>query len=586
MMLEDSIREKHSGDEEHLEFIFSDDKKIIVTAPAGCGKTTAMVSKVAREISVGNIAANKKVLALTFSVNAAMKIKDSLKALLPDLVDNKETFLAKVDIANYHNFAMRILFKHGYTLNSEFVKLSEFRVVDDSSEIINTFLTSSDGIKLKNLDDAVKDSGKEAVLAALNDYWDILNRKLVTNHIITYNGILVSAIKLLMKCQISSFYKEYYRMIIVDEFQDTNMLGYLLIKKLIGDNIVVFLGDDIQKIYGFLGAVDGIFDMFIESYPITQVAFHNNYRFDTNQRMKDLDLLIRDCAENYRPSELEATILLKNLNDDEEEDAFVVRGIDKIVSDSEDKVAVLVRAGWQGDSIASKLDEQNIKYFNALFKESDSEYLDFYRVAIEEFHREVHGKAVRKNLQKCLEGVRSREHEIYNQGNRKFIFDAMYTLLEVLFTTSKEWEGTSVDRYESIDFTLGNKGLKRMMEFIDERVVLTTIHSAKGLEWEYVIIPRLNGYAFPVTPICKACSAENSCNSGFDYCKFLYAGSAKKKFLEELSVLYVAVTRAKKDVFMTVNTGLNQYNYPKRVSCLINLEGIITADYEWENLFQ
>lgn len=38
MGLEDIIKDKHSGDDKHLEFIFSEEKKIIVTAPAGCGK--------------------------------------------------------------------------------------------------------------------------------------------------------------------------------------------------------------------------------------------------------------------------------------------------------------------------------------------------------------------------------------------------------------------------------------------------------------------------------------------------------------------------------------------------------------------
>lgn len=50
MGLEDIIKDKHSGDDKHLEFIFSEEKKIIVTAPAGCGKTTAMVSKIAWEL--------------------------------------------------------------------------------------------------------------------------------------------------------------------------------------------------------------------------------------------------------------------------------------------------------------------------------------------------------------------------------------------------------------------------------------------------------------------------------------------------------------------------------------------------------
>ena len=133
MHIEDIIEAKHAGDVEQLRFVFSDDKKIIVTAPAGCGKTTAMVSKIAWELSSGHILSNKKVLAMTFSVNAAMKIKDALKTLLPNLVENVQQYISKVDVANYHNFAMRILFKHGYSLNPEFVHLSEFKIVDESS---------------------------------------------------------------------------------------------------------------------------------------------------------------------------------------------------------------------------------------------------------------------------------------------------------------------------------------------------------------------------------------------------------------------------------------------------------------------
>ena len=182
--------------------------------------------------------------------------------------------------------------------------------------------------------------------------------------------------------------------------------------------------------------------------------------------------------------------------------------------------------------------------------------------------------------------VESRQNEIYLQANRKFIYDAMYKLLEILFEESKKWEGTSKDRYDNINFTLGNNGLKHMMEFIDESVVLTTIHSSKGLEWEYVIIPKLNGYAFPGKYVCNPCKAINCCKSGFDYCEFLYKDPMEKAFKEEISVLYVAVTRAKKDVFMTVNTGLNPWNHTKQTSCLLNLEGLSTKDFNWDDIFE
>lgn len=247
-------------------------------------------------------------------------------------------------------------------------------------------------------------------------------------------------------------------------------------------------------------------------------------------------------------------------------------------------MAVLVRAGWQGNSIVAKLDKKGIKYFNALFKETDPEYLKFYSIAIEEFHNTTSGKAVQRDLQKCLNAVKSREHEIYHQDDKKFIFEAMYKLLEVLFNHSRNWEGTSKDKYENIEFALANNGLKHMMEFIDESVVLTSIHSAKGLEWDYVIIPKLNSFSFPGSVVCKACQAVFSCKSEYNYCEFLFEETMEKTFKEEISVLYVAVTRAKKDVFITVNIGKNHWNYAKKTSCLLNLKGLSTEDYDWEEV--
>ena len=422
MRVEEIIEAKHAGDIEQLSFIFSDEKKIIVTAPAGCGKTTAMISKIARELSSGRISPNKKILAMTFSVNAAVKIKDSLKELLPDLVDNVQQYISKVDVANYHNFAMKILFKHGYNLNSEFVYLSEFKITDDDSSSLEPFITSAEQDKLKRFNETVKNSDRDKLPELLDEYWDILNRKLITHHIITYNGILVSAIKLLLNNQVSSFYKQYYQMIIIDEFQDTNLLGYFFIKELIGDNIVIFLGDDVQKIYGFLGAVKGIFNLLIESYPTTEYKFCNNYRFKANARMKELDLLIRDYAENYEPSALKASVFLKHLSNDVEEDRFIVQGIEQIISNKDNSVAVLVRAGWQGNSIAERLDQEDIQYFNALFRDTDTEYLAFYNVVLEEFQNITSGKAVQRDLQKCLLAVEARKEEIYQQDDKKYIF--------------------------------------------------------------------------------------------------------------------------------------------------------------------
>lgn len=302
--------------------------------------------------------------------------------------------------------------------------------------------------------------------------------------------------------------------------------------------------------------------------------------------MKELDRVIRSYGNSYAPSEFTASINLKQLSNDTEEDNFIVEGIEKIIGNSNDKVAVLVRAGNQGKSIAVKLKRKGILYFNALFKGTDVEFLKFYEIAIDEFHNATcdSGKALQRDLQSCLEAVSQRQNEIYADDKRKFVYDAMYKLLEVLFEESKKWEGTSKDRYENIDFILGSKGLKHMMEYIEEKVVLTTIHASKGLEWEYVIIPRMNAYAFPSGYMCGPCRNDYSCNNGFDYCQFSFGSSMEKAFKEEISVFYVAITRAKKNVFLTVNTGLNQWGYAKQKSCLVELQGLSLVDYTWEDI--
>lgn len=585
MSVESVIRNKHSDDKEQLEFIFSDESKIIVTAPAGCGKTTAMVSKIARELCIGTIKGNKKILAMTFSVNAAIRIKDSVKELLPSLVTNPKVYLKKVDIANYHNFAMNLLYKYGYVLHNNFTELNEFRIIDDLSVIKQGLLTSADEYEFKKLENAILSFDFEEISRCIDTYWDIMSNMLINRNIITYNGILVAAIKLLSYPSVSSFYSRYYQMIIIDEFQDTNLLGFMLIDKLISYNRVVFLGDDIQKIYGFLGAIDNALGVVSKRYNAKTITFKNNYRFKNNERMKQMDLFVRDYANNYRASDLTASLMIKKLKNDSDEVNFIYNGIKKILCTKSD-VAVLVRAGWQGDVIVKKLEKESIPFFNALYSETDVEYKRFYDLAVEEYHNNASGKAVQRALRNCLKAIKDREHEVYTEVEKKYIFDSLYKLLEKLFDISRTWDGTSKDRYINIDFNLGNKGLKHMMEYLEEKVILTTIHSAKGLEWDYVLIPQMNASIFPSWKhVCKKCHDVYGCNEGFDYCNSTFVLDMERKFEEELSTYYVALTRAKKDVFVTVNTGVNKYNYPKKTSCLINLPGLIHQDFEWSEYF-
>lgn len=138
---EDEIRKIHGNDKEQLDIIFSKEKRIMVEAAAGCGKTKTLVSKLAYLLSTHSIPNNKKVMALTFGVNAAYKIKKEVFEKIPTLINTTDKDLEKkILVTNFHGLARRILRNYGYILHENFLCINEFNVVDDGKAEILTRL--------------------------------------------------------------------------------------------------------------------------------------------------------------------------------------------------------------------------------------------------------------------------------------------------------------------------------------------------------------------------------------------------------------------------------------------------------------
>ena len=271
MGIKSLIQAEHEGDKAQINAVISDYHRILLEAPAGCGKTKTMVSKVAYVLVSRTVPANKKILALTFSVNAAYKMKKDISEKLPrmgiDDICSPANLNSKISITNYHGFARRVLKLYGYLLYSSISDVNMFVAYNEENvgeiEAAGIELSDEERALLRSFSEAVKGCNSEKIDALFQRYYELIINKFIPKSCITYNGYLVLCIKLLEdKQKLRDFYQLLYPYIMIDEFQDTNYLSWKLIKLLIcQDTRLFFMGDPLQRIYGFIGAIPNLLEI-------------------------------------------------------------------------------------------------------------------------------------------------------------------------------------------------------------------------------------------------------------------------------------------------------------------------------------
>jgi DNA helicase-2/ATP-dependent DNA helicase PcrA len=581
----DKIRNRHQGDEKQLEVIFSTADKILVEAPAGYGKTNTMVSKIAYMLATQQIPNPKKILALTFSVNAAYKIKKDVNQQIPDLLKGTGLNIDiknKIFVSNYHGFCRSILKKYGYKFHELMLNIDKLQSVDDSKEeeLMNLGLSESHAKLMSDYNNTLKKYDKKLLLENLNEYNDVVINELLPNRIIPYNAILTLTIKLFNDYpQIVEFYQKYFVAMIVDEYQDTNYFSYQLICNLITDKTkIIFLGDSLQRIYGFIGAVPNLISITTQSYNPSKISLGKNYRFASNSSMLQLDSNIRKNAENpLAPKITEQANVDVSIFSDQKTEALEIakKALSLTDNNSLSKVAILVRQrGNNTNCIISALKNHRIPYFYALFTDEDSKYIEFHKKCLYEFIELIQEKdIVTKKL--SISHI-NKIKESYN-GKIEELIKALINLLEILW--NKVFSDFSFLSNEEkiilIKDTFEHNSLKQYIEFVNASVIISTVHAAKGLEWDFVILPDMEQDLFPgYRGLCEKCQCKTDCN-------LEVTNNNNQKFLEELSIFYVAITRAKKQVYFTASkTQLDQYGHSrnKNISCFLRLPGI-----EWND---
>jgi DNA helicase-2/ATP-dependent DNA helicase PcrA len=261
---------------------------LLVLAGAGSGKTRVLTHRVAYLVATEQ-AKPSEVLAITFTNKAAEEMRERVEGLVGRLV-------RVMWVMTFHSACARILRTEakqlGYTNRfsiydeADSVRLIR-RCLDELSIDPKRFAPRAIKAQISNAKNQLKDAAayREQVSSFFEqtaaDVYDVYERRIHEMNALDFDDLLFRAVNVLeLFPEVLERYRNTFRWILVDEYQDTNHAQYRLLQLLAGkERNVCVVGDDDQSIYGFRGAeIRNILD-FEQDFAGTKVVkLEQNYR--------------------------------------------------------------------------------------------------------------------------------------------------------------------------------------------------------------------------------------------------------------------------------------------------------------------
>lgn len=190
---------------------------------------------------------------------------------------------------------------------------------------------------------------------------------------IDYDDLLLKAYEVLKQEKVGKIYRAKYKHVCVDEAQDLNKAQYELIKALCGDKIksLMMVGDPNQMIYGFNGSKAAyLLENFISDFAPTTYCLKQNYRSTTSVIAAANKL--RPGSQTEHEFALDGKLEVQPFENEENESEWIVAKIKQLVElkhDNEiegeislDKIVVLARNRFVFNQLEKALDESNVPY--------------------------------------------------------------------------------------------------------------------------------------------------------------------------------------------------------------------------------
>ncbi len=361
-----------------LEAVLAVNGPVLIVAGPGSGKTRVIVHRIAHLI-LSEGGAPWHILAVTFTNKAAREMRERLNGLLEQNAEG-------LAVGTFHAQCARILRRHGAVVGVD----PRFAIYDDGDQVglvrqvlrdleidekrftPRSFLGSISAAKSELVTAeqyARRADGywQERVGTVYQRYQDALRE----NHALDFDDLIVETVRLFRDApEVLVAHRNRYRYVLVDEFQDTNVAQYQLVK-LLGEehrNVCV-VGDEDQSVYSWRHADFRNLLNFEKDFPETRVILlEQNYRstqtildvaqsvIRANQQRKDKRL--------WTENEAGAPVVVHEAYNEEDEAQFVVREIERLVRSGNrlGDTAVMYRTNAQSRPLEDAFVRHGIPY--------------------------------------------------------------------------------------------------------------------------------------------------------------------------------------------------------------------------------
>lgn len=589
--------------DKQIEAVLYFDSPLLVLAGAGSGKTKVITHKIMYLVKNLGVDINR-ILAITFTNKAANEMKERVEKALGE----KPTW-----IMTFHSLCVRILrieadnlgFDRNFTIYDE----------EDSKKIIKKILTdlnlNQEKLKPERIKDIISKAKQEDNPEDIIDLYSIhmpmiktifekYEDELKNANVFDFDDLLIKAVKLLRtNVDVLDRWQNRFDYILVDEYQDTNKIQHELLKLLVGSkNGLTVVGDPAQCIYTWRGATPENILEFEKSFPNTKVIkLERNYR-STKKILDCANAVISKSSGRWQSKILKLwtdkehgeDIQLAILPTEKDEANFIAKTI-KSKGENLSEFAILVRMSFLTRNLEEAMLKFGIPYqivggLRFYERAEIKDIISYLRVAVNpkdyaSFERSITTpprgvgekaigiissnfkqdwiEATKSSLEylpkKTKEAVEKYLDLIEFIRENSFISMAE-TVRELLKRVDyesylqKEYDKDWEDRVQNIGEFISaieeaQKNGKTLQEFLEEitlsqaqdsidensSVKIMTVHAAKGLEFKTVFIAGLEEGIFPS-------------GKAFD---------DPLQMEEERRLFYVALTRAKEHLYLTLS---------------------------------